>query len=85
MGLKGDDGFPFEQPNLGADDDQLEIIDGLDNLAWEVRIDLPQYEEVEDVIDNKIQKSTCLDTKLAKEIKEQREQQEFRQFVKNLW
>lgn len=41
MGLKGDVEFPFEQPNLGPDNDHLEIIDGLDNLAWEVRIDLP--------------------------------------------
>lgn len=41
MGLKGDGDFPFEQPNLGPGDDQLEIIDGLGNLPWEVRVDLP--------------------------------------------
>lgn len=57
MGLKGDGEFPFEQPNLGPENDQLEIIDGLVNLAWELRIDLPRYEEVESVIDNEIQKS----------------------------
>lgn len=66
MGLKGDDDFPFEQPNLGSNNDQLEIIDGLDNLSWKVRIDLPQYEEVEVIIDNEIQKFVRLDTKLAK-------------------
>lgn len=53
MGLKGDDDFLFELPNIGPNNDQLEIIDGLDNLSWEVS-DLPQYEEVEVVIDKEI-------------------------------
>lgn len=39
MGLKGNDQFPFEQPNLGANNTQLEIIDSLNTLAEELIID----------------------------------------------
>lgn len=69
MGLKGDDKFPFEQLDLGPNNDQLAIIDSLDNLTWKLKVNRAQYDIVEDVIDNEIQKSVYLDEKLRKKIK----------------
>lgn len=37
MGLLGDGLLPFKQPNLVPNDGQREIIDGLANLAWDLR------------------------------------------------
>lgn len=54
MGIRGDNEFPFEQPNLGPNNDQLAIIGGLDNLAWEVRVNHALYDTFEAIIDDEI-------------------------------
>lgn len=81
MVLKGDDEFPFEQPNLGPNNDQLAIIDSLDNLAWKLKVDYAQYDIVETIIDNKIRKSIHLDEKLRKKIKKVAQKEAIRQLV----
>lgn len=72
----------MEKPNLGPNNDQLEIIEVLDNLAWELRIDFPQYEEVEVILDNEIYKSDWIQRQVEWEIKRQREQEIVRQLAR---
>lgn len=39
MGLPGDGEFPFEQPDLRSNNEQLEIIDEIESLAWKLQTD----------------------------------------------
>lgn len=57
MGLPGDGEFTFEKPDLGNKNEQLEIIDELESLAWKLQTDDAQFDKVELVIDNKIHKA----------------------------
>lgn len=81
MGIRGDGEFPFEQPNLGPNTDQLQIIDGLDNLSWELRVNHAQYDTVEAIIDDEIWKFVHLDEKLRKKIQRVAQKEAIRQLV----
>lgn len=84
MGLKGDGEFPFEQPNLGPNNVQLEIIDGLNILDEELIVDQDQYDIVQVVIDDEVRKSSQIDIDLENQIKEDAELEAFRHYAENL-
>lgn len=71
MGLKGNEKFPFEQPNLGSNNVQLEIIDGLNILVEELIVDQDQFDIVQVVIDEEVRKSVQIDIDLENQIKEE--------------
>lgn len=84
MGLKGNDEFSFEQPDLGPNNIQLKIIDGLNILAEELIVDQDQYDIVQVVIDDEVRKLVQIDIDLENQIKEEEKLEAFQQYAKNL-
>lgn len=56
MGLPRDREFPFEQRGVGDNNEQLEIIDEIESLAWKLQTNNAQFDKVELVVENEIHK-----------------------------
>lgn len=71
MGLLGDGLLPFEKPNLVLNDDQLEIIDGLDNLAWDLKTSAPQYIRVKIELNQEYKIAHIIDREIVAKLLQQ--------------